>query len=522
MLTVRDGQRDLHASIHGSYLDYVVAALSADPETIEELQAALARFLPEEREREFFAGRRGGTCPEPWDAGVAIIDLAARLMVIESSYSRPGPHGGVAMTDARNAREVVVPYHVADDWLFTWELESWEALADERRRARRATSSLDARAVLYGQVCAFIAQACWSEARTGAATVDKAAVYQVISAIHARWLMAPRPDLGGQTPRDVLLARNSHLSWDIQDRAQQWSLLGACPRGLSTEAAAYHHGGFGTHEIVLYYSLVRFLLNECWEHAASQGNGLGEPSTSAEDFLAAEIHRLEALRDQWLETPDFEDLHGRTPASVIARERARLPEAVSGAEAMIDHDCPLCQMMADEPSPMFWHLDGCNMDDDFAFSFHRTREEWEAERRDWEDFDRRFEEEQRSKIANAAELGDSVWQTSFSADTMGTSVELSLFGLGAHLAELIQDLKDTGAATVIIDGLNREFGNLRDSAQDPAATLVEAVIEKMRDTLATVGATYSALGDKCADLERQLSAFARRLVDPPWDEELPF
>jgi hypothetical protein len=27
--------------------------------------------------------------------------------------------------------------------------------------------------------------------------------------------------------------------------------------------------------------------------------------------------------------------------------------------------------------PAFWHLDGCNMDYDFAFSFCRTREEWE-------------------------------------------------------------------------------------------------------------------------------------------------
>lgn len=24
------------------------------------------------------------------------------------------------------------------------------------------------------------------------------------------------------------------------------------------------------------------------------------------------------------------------------------------------------------PGPMFWHLDGGNLDDDFAFSFHRT------------------------------------------------------------------------------------------------------------------------------------------------------
>ena len=39
----------------------------------------------------------------------------------------------------------------------------------------------------------------------------------------------------------------------------------------------------------------------------------------------------------------------------------------------------------------FWGLDGCNMDDDFAFSFFRTREEWEADKRQWEEFNREFD-----------------------------------------------------------------------------------------------------------------------------------
>src|SRR5829696_8261451 len=50
------------------------------------------------------------------------------------------------------------------------------------------------------------------------------------------------------------------------------------------------------------------------------------------------------------------------------------------------------QMMRELPGPMFWHLDGCNMDDDFAFSFHCTREEWEAEQREREEFSRRWRE----------------------------------------------------------------------------------------------------------------------------------
>ena len=94
------------------------------------------------------------------------------------------------------------------------------------------------------------------------------------------------------------------------------------------------------------------------------------------DFLTTEIPRLESVREAWLDAPDPE-CHGRTPRSIIARERARLPESVSGHDAMIDPDCPCCQMMGELSGPTFWHLDGSDMDDEFAFDTqHRTREEW--------------------------------------------------------------------------------------------------------------------------------------------------
>jgi hypothetical protein len=68
-----------------------------------------------------------------------------------------------------------------------------------------------------------------------------------------------------------------------------------------------------------------------------------------------------------------------------------MPEAISRHQAMFDPDCPCCQMLADMPGPTFWHLDGCNNDDDFAFdTSHQTREEWEHERREWDGLSRRI------------------------------------------------------------------------------------------------------------------------------------
>ena len=52
-LNILDPGRAICGTIHGSVADAAVAALSAEPETIEELQDAVARF-----ERFFDDGRR--------------------------------------------------------------------------------------------------------------------------------------------------------------------------------------------------------------------------------------------------------------------------------------------------------------------------------------------------------------------------------------------------------------------------------------------------------------------------------
>ena len=75
--------------------------------------------------------------------------------------------------------------------------------------------------------------------------------------------------------------------------------------------------------------------------------------------------------------------------------RRRMPMAVPASDAVIDEDCPLCQAMPEDiETPVFCHLDGSGMDDCFEFSFHRTRDEWEAEQKRWEEFNSR----NRSKV----------------------------------------------------------------------------------------------------------------------------
>ncbi len=368
--------------------------------------------------------------------------------------------------------------------------------------------------------------------------------------IHAAWLLTPRDDLGGQSPRDVMFRHRDHISADLDDRCMHWSRVGECPPGLDASSHAFRFAGFGTHEMVEYYELVRELVWSCWERLEEFSrlpNVNQRPeSLMPGDFLTDEVPRLERMRDEWLDAPDPE-LHGRTPRSVIDRERARLPEGMSGHEAIIDHDCPLCQMMADESfGPTFWHLDGCNMDDDFAFDiYRRTREEWEAERREWDELSRKMD----AKWAERERLGVSypdpfedksnpVWQRSFSVgDTADVPLGIRVFGIGGRLADLIVELRGGNEregtppdAQQWIVQLNRDFGNLREVLQSSdvnlAAALIEPVLDRFVDSLRALTESRPGLAGRCDSLAGEL----RSLLNPPppeptWDsstDDVPF
>jgi hypothetical protein len=201
---------------------------------------------------------------------------------------------------------------------------------------------------------------------------------------------------------------------------------------------------------------------------------------------------------------------------MIENERRRIPEVMSPHEAIIDCDCPLCQMSAEMPGPAFWCLDGCNMDPDFAFSFHRTREEWAEQEREYEEFSRRFNE----KVKEEERLGlnflkqNGPWQHSFVSDDENVPVPIRLFQIGTLLAELIVDLKEPMENRPMIDRLHRDFGNLRDILQGGDLTRAEAllqpVLDRFAETLAEVASARDDLRAKCEDLE----ARTRRILDP--------
>ena len=462
-LNLIDSQRVLHGTIHGSVADACVAALSAEPETIAELAAALARYIEPLDDVNPFASfhpsvyssrtfRDAHLDTIPWDAGIVVIDLAARIVASESTYSMPGPSGEVRYHDGTKSTEVPVLYQLPDDWLFVNSVEAYQWSRERRAEKRLAKPPRDVREILYGPpLLDFVFHECRTievlEAPTDGDHIEDP-LSEELSSIHSRWLTTPREDLDGQSPRDVMLSKQHFIDFDLHTRALQWSLQDEGPPCLPKDSHAYRFAGFGTHEWVIYYDLVRHLLWSALDILGQTSDCRDRETTDNQQFtghskdlngVELEIDRLDEVKTAWLEQPQ-PDYDGRIPAILIDNERRRLPIALRPRDMIIDEDCPVCQMFGDETTPLgmgvgFWHLDGCNMDDQFAFSSYKTREEWEAEnlRREEfnKDFDRRWEERQQRIARGEAlepdpffdpapvpdlELGDSSLLSSESAD----------------------------------------------------------------------------------------------------------
>jgi hypothetical protein len=394
MVTLLDAKQARHDTLSTTLADVVLAALTAEPETLDELETAIARYNQPISRAGFLEHMNAGLNVSRWDAGLLLIDLPARLVVAvtEPALYDPQPLGLALfcsdplpdLADAAEEELCWLRFRLSSDWLFVNSLASWRMLAAERRRTRAAQLQFDARPVLFGQLPGFIAHACL--------TARQAKEPDPVIAIHERWLLTPQAALHQQTPRSILLARREAIEDDLESRCRQWSFTGVCPPGLSPDSRHYRYAGFGTHSNVVYYELTRYLIYECWERVRNDQTVQ----------LADETARLERLQSIWLaEGGDYPC----SPGWILEQERRRIPLTLSGAEAVLDPDCPLCELNANpEFGPSFWHLDGSGMDldDNWVFSFHPTQAEWDAERREWEERSRKFNEDWHQRQAEIA------------------------------------------------------------------------------------------------------------------------
>ncbi len=399
-INVTDQHTVVTGELHGSDGDRLVASLTAEPETIGELETAFKRFARDDSDSLPFGFFRKSELEdpdgfldelnlEPYDAGILIIDLAGRTIASESTYSAISRDGTIGVADRlseqQTVREFGLPYRLSPEWKFITSVPEFQGSAQKRRKTRMARTPIDMRPVLFGEpMVSFIA-----EQMTKSQIPENA---QLRAHIHSIWLLKERDDLNSGTPRDVLLEKHDFISADMHSRSLQWSFTKDAPPDLPKDSAAYKYAGFGTHEIVVYYDLMRYLLEVYSQRLRER------PGITVEEG----IEFLSGARDAWLEEPNA-DYSGRFPSEIIEFERIRRNITMSPHECLIDEDCPICVEMSQIfDTPMFWHLDGSHMDREFAFSFHKTYEEWQQEELAFEAFMKR--ESQAAEFESFAEV----------------------------------------------------------------------------------------------------------------------
>lgn len=518
---IRDGHRELRLQVCDSWERVtMLASLSSDPRSLEELAVAWSRYRPDQPllERDWEPALKPGA-EEFWLG----VDLTRQSYVWNDPEPIDPNAGGMrenvddqwhASDEADNA---LVVWLNVPPWWTKEDADRWSSSENDERTQGRYThvQSLDFRSVLYGRplveyiagsVCA-VAPQC-----RAAIEVDSRACDKLTKKMHAAWLMTQRGDLEGATPRYYLHLQRDWKDREIEYRRTQWTKERRPPPPVSNASHLFRFGPMGTEEVVTYFELCRELFQAAWLCMSD------DPKID----LSALIAFLELTRDSWMEESS-PDLDGCAPEEVIEIERQLMPRQASCDP--IDCDCPLCRMQSLEPElfgPSFTICDGfqLEMEGEFAFSLIAEHDCWEEEREIWnpcEDDSEDSEEEEKEGL----QWGE-VWRSSYVASSP-QGVTLSLFAIGTRLAELVGDLQTMKAEPAQIDSLNGAFGDLGrairqwlvEEATDADSQLGESTTSKvnhMIGCLEAVAFAHPELTAKSADLQSLVHHWQRQLT----------
>ena len=383
--------------------------------------------------------------------------------------------------------------------------------------------------------------------------------YSLTIEVHRDWLMTPREDLGGLYPRQMLHGGNdwiASLAWGQRLRFEQGKGGGqivAAPK----DCHGYNHGPMGREEMAVYFDLCRELIDASWFWCQSEGATLKQRTESLAgpyiitETQAAETSRLavsdstserEALigflndvKLDWLTSP-FEG--GSVPAFILECSRRRVPRG-AGVEIVgmdqrqkeqhiIDCDCPICIMMAEGTMGVgFCSIDGhhLELDEEFAFSMHETREAWEAQQQEYAEMSAQWAEEdaERKQQIDAGEIEKDEFATAWSGVVSEDPLPGDKGGkmkLAFLLSEIITEIQQAdasqetspnaptpvgSASSPSISQLNADYTSFRNSSSDE----LPANAQKLNTTLEQIAAAYPDLIPRIADFQSRIFETAR-------------
>ena len=523
----------------------ILALISDDPSTWEEAISVWARYrspsvceyassLPlEDRESQSVAASL--SLADAW----IVIDFDKKRVTTGGLFPDFGRDATLTMTDDEDDdRGYSMSIHLPPWWEF---YERAEAASVNQARISPIDKPVVNREILYGEpfladISSRILHIATSDAWRNCPQVDgRRNVRSFTISVHRDWLMTPRDDLDGRTPRQLLhgaIQWSDSVVWGQQLRCQDGEPLVAVPNDWKGFATA----PMGSQEMCMYFDLCRELIEAGWHWCQSQE---GSFAVSSEKSLHPQlVDFLREVQEQWLKNP-FEG--GAPPSFIIECDRRRVPwgsgtpiegiESVPSEQHIPDCDCPICAMMADGMFGVsFTSIDGHHLESDgeFAFSMHETREEWEEEQGVYDDFDDELENDSdlgeddldedetgEDDIEDADDGFASAWpgikhDGPFPGDRGG------YLKMAFMISDIGMALQDQGAEQEEVRQLNAAFADYRRSGSQCAESSA-----KLKDILQSLSDEYPELISKSADLQSRIDESVRSLASNDHDPDNP-
>lgn len=557
-IILRDGSRTLccRNRNHWDRLT-LLAVLSSDPRSIEELSVAWSRYRPNEPLTEWEWSELSEAPPAHTDW--LWVDLSLQCFAWHDPEEFESESGTYAHDIEVKAEVRELIWMNIPPW--------WQQLSGQQWPVELATTlrivPMDFRNVLYGpelaeDVASQVLNAVWPKSKGAQQAKGRRSEMQgslggrdngkfnsrtpdsktqaTIKTIHAQWLMTPRPSLQGRVPREFLHGDRDWKERELDNRRSQWSRQGRPPTPVPVTAAVFRYGPMGMEEVVAYFDLCREMVTAAWRWY--QEDPLITKAKLIED--------LEKFKCGWL-SGEAADGEGESVQEIIDQERQLIPRLASSDP--VDCDCPLCRSQQSESAmsgPAFSICDGYHLDleDDFAFSLCDDRDEWEAFRDQWCSWDNETDSSATAEddpvlrgsvqsLSSSSRFSSShLPSESESCGVLGScrvgaamkAPDLSLYCFGARLSEIISDMKRLKAASVEIDRLNGVFDRLarvirewlvneaNDQPPEQAAAAADVAVRRMVQSLESVAINHPELTTSSADLQSLLHQWQRELT----------
>ncbi len=456
-----------------------------------------------------------------------VIDLIKKRITTGCDFEPVGRDQAFAMeVDESGKQHCPLSVHLAPWWEM---IEQTDVRAIDQDRESPLTVPRVNREVLFGEplledLAARILDVVETEEwKSSGESEDTNSRYRFTIRVHRDWLMTPRQDLDGLMPRQMLHGAHQwtdRLVWAQRLRFDDGGEIVAAP----TSVTGYDDAPMGSEEMVIYFDLCRELICSGWYWCDENALGLADRLQLQRQLVAF----LRDVKEEWLSSP-FEG--GSPPGFIIECSRRRVPRGAGvpivgmtdrqTEEHAIGCDCPICDMMAEGIfGPGFVHLDGhqLDLDDEFAFSMHETREAWEKQQREFAEMSAAIERERAEREASGETEPDefaSVWSGQMSDGPLPGDPRGHM-KLAFLLAEIVGVLQSAGAPKEDVEQLNDRFADFRCCDQADAPTYGK----RLGECLEEAARRYPELVSRVADLQSRIDEQIRSPVFN--DDDIPF